>query len=156
MTFISAYKFHKMEKSILAQKIINAVEKLIPEYMNNPIDRNISGGATAICIITAEGEIFGKFFGEDKNRTRQSYKIAYTKASQVWITGIKTSEYEKLVFNNQIDEHKFGISRPDLIGWEGGQPVTLKDGTVLNIGFSGFRGTSDLEIVLKAIKAENL
>ena len=89
--------------------------------------------------------------GTDINRTRQSYKIAWTKASQVWITGYKTGEYEKLVYSGQIDENKFGIIRPDFLGWEGGQPVTLKDGTRLSVGFSGFRGTSDLEIVLKAV-----
>jgi hypothetical protein len=145
-----------MENSILIQKIINAVERLIPEYLENPIDRNISNGGTAICIITQDGQIFGRYFGENKIRCRETYKIAYIKASQVWITGMKTSEYEKLVFNNQIDENKYGISRPDLIGWEGGQPVSLKDGTILNIGFSGFRGTSDLEIVERAIEVENL
>jgi uncharacterized protein GlcG (DUF336 family) len=138
------------------EKLIRAVEKLVPEYLENPIDRNISGGCSALCIITEDGQVLGKMFGTDKNRTRQSFKIAYTKASQVWITGMKTGEYEKLVFNSQIDEHKYGISRPDLIGWEGGQPVTLKDRIILSIGFSGFRGTSDLEIVQKAIKAENL
>lgn len=137
-------------------QLISAVKKLVPEYLENPIDRKISGGCSSVCIITEEGQIFGKIFGVDKNKARQSFKIAYTKASQVWITGMKTGEYEKLVFNNQIDEHKYGISRPDMIGWEGGQPVTLKDGTLLSIGFSGFRGTSDLEIIQKAIKAENL
>jgi uncharacterized protein GlcG (DUF336 family) len=141
-----------MDKYILIDKIILGVEKLIPEYMANPEDKNISGGSTAICIILEDGQQFGKMFGTDKNRMRHTFKIAWTKASQVWITGMKTVEYEKLVFNNQIDESKYGISRPDLIGWEGGQPITLKDGTKLSIGFSGFRGTSDLEIVVKAIK----
>jgi glc operon protein GlcG len=145
-----------MEISIQILKIITAVEKLIPEYLANPVDNNISNGGTAICIITQDGQIFGRYFGENKIRCRETYRIAYIKASQVWITGMKTGEYEKMVFNNQIDENKYGISRPDLIGWEGGQPVTLKNGTTLSIGFSGFRGTSDLEIVQKAIKAENL
>jgi glc operon protein GlcG len=45
---------------------------------------------------------------------------------------------------------------PDMIGWEGGQPITLKDGTKLSIGYSGFRGTSDLEIVIKALKKANI
>lgn len=34
----------------------------------------------------------------------------------------------------------------DLVGYEGGQPITLPDGTKLAVGFSGFRGTSDLEM----------
>jgi uncharacterized protein GlcG (DUF336 family) len=82
---------------------------------------------------------------------RHSFKIAWTKSSQVWITGMKTGEYEKRVFNKEVDPGLFGISMPDFIGWEGGQPVNLKDGTLLSIGFSGFRGTSDLEIVQRAI-----
>jgi uncharacterized protein GlcG (DUF336 family) len=136
--------------------LIESIEKLIPEYMANAIDKNITGGNLAVCIIDEENNVYGKLIGPDKNKSRQSYKNAWTKASQVWITGYKTSEYETLVFTKQIDESKFGISRPDLIGWEGGQPVTLKDGTKLSIGFSGFRGTTDLEIVVRAIKLANL
>ena len=67
------------------------------------------------------------------------------------ITGLKTGEYEKLVFTGKIDEHQFGIIRPDFIGWEGGQPIAVDGQTRLSIGFSGFRGTSDLEIVQKAV-----
>jgi glc operon protein GlcG len=133
------------------EKIISAIESLIPEYMQNPADSGISNGNVALCIIDEEGQVFGKLFGKDKIRSRHSYKIAWTKASQVWITGTKTGEFEKLVFTKQIDEHKFGISRPDFIGWEGGQPIILNDGTKLSVGFSGFRGVSDLEIVAKAI-----
>lgn len=144
-----------MENSTIS-KLLDAIENLVPEYLKNPIDSKISQGCSSVCIITDDGQIFGRLFGADKNRARQSFKIAYTKASQVWITGMKTGEYEKMVFNKEIDEHKFGIIRPDFIGWEGGQPVKLKDGSVLSIGFSGFRGTSDLEIVQRAIQAENL
>jgi glc operon protein GlcG len=75
------------------------------------------------------------------------------KASQVWITGMKTGEFEKKVFNNELNEKTFGIRRPDFIGWEGGQPVKLADGTILSIGVSGFRSISDLEIVVKAINS---
>ena len=145
-----------MEIYSLIDKIIHEVENLIPEYIDNPEDRKIYGGSTAICIISENGQQFGKMFGTDKNKCRNSFKIAWTKASQVWITGIKTGEYEKLVFNKQIDEHKYGISTPDLIGWEGGQPFSLKDGTKLSIGFSGLRGVSDLEIVTRAIEKLNL
>jgi glc operon protein GlcG len=77
--------------------------------------------------------------------------VAWTKASQVWLTGVKTGEYERMVFNKEVDENANGIEAPDLIGWEGGQPLVLKDGTVLSVGFSGFRGTTDLEIMVKAL-----
>jgi uncharacterized protein GlcG (DUF336 family) len=137
-------------------KIISSVEALIPVYLSNPDDKNIGNGNLAICIIDEHGEVHGKLFGTDQNRIRQSYKIAWIKASQVWITGFKTGEFETLAYAGKIDEDKFGISRPDYIGWEGGQPITLKDGTKLSVGFSGFRGTSDLEIVVKAIEKASL
>jgi uncharacterized protein GlcG (DUF336 family) len=137
-------------------KLIAAIESLIPEYLADPVDMNISHGNWAFCIIDENNNVFGKLSGNDKIACRQTYKIAWTKASQVWITGYKTGEFEKLAFTGQIDEKKFGIIRPDYIGWQGGQPVTLKDGTKLSIGFSGFRGISDLEIVVRAIRNADL
>ena len=138
------------EVILIIEKLISTVEKLIPEFTENPADRNVSNGNAAICIIDDKGNLHGKLFGTDKIRSRQSFKIAWTKASQVWITGMKTSEYEKAVFNNQVDEHKFGIMRPDFVGWEGGQPLALNNGTKLYAGFSGFRAFRDAEIVAKA------
>ena len=136
-------------KEQIAQAL-SAIENLIPEYLQIEEDKRISNGNVAICIIDEDGAIYGQMYGEDKPRRRQSYKVAWTKASQVWLTGVKTGEYEKMVFNNIVDENANGIEAPDLIGWQGGQPLTLKDGTKLSIGFSGFRGTTDLEIVEKA------
>ena len=130
---------------------MSAIENLVPEYLANPDDKNITGGNWAYCIIDEFDQVFGKVGGVTKVQGRQSFKIAWIKASQVWITGYKTGEFEKLAYSGQIDESQFGISRPDYLGWEGGQPVTLKDGTKLAIGFSGFRGVSDLEIVVRAI-----
>jgi len=120
--------------------------------MQDPIDSKISDGNVAVCIVDEQGNVYGKLFGSDKIRSRQTYKNAWTKASQVWITGTATGEYEKKVFNGEIDDRIYGISKPDLIGWEGGQPITLKDGTKLSIGFSGFRGFIDIEIVKKAVE----
>jgi uncharacterized protein GlcG (DUF336 family) len=136
--------------------IIDNIEELVPSYLENPDDFSISKGVASVCIIDECGQIFGRVFGTDKIRCRESYKIAWTKASQVWITGIKTLEFERLVFSDQIDFYKFGINMPDMIGWEGGQPITLSDGTKLSIGFSGFRGTSDIEIVIKALNNANI
>jgi len=134
------------------EKLIANIEELVPVYMAIPEDYAKSNGVASLCIIDEDGHIYGKVFGPDKLRGRDSFRIAYTKASQVWITGIKTNEYERLVFADQIDPQKFGIKLPDLVGWLGGQPVTLRDGTKLSVGFSGFRGTSDLEIVQKALE----
>jgi glc operon protein GlcG len=90
-------------------------------------------------------------FGTNNTRLRQSYKVAWTKASQVWLTGVKTGEYERMVFNKELDENGNGIEAPDLIGWQGGQPLTMKNGSKLAVGFSGFRGVTDLEIMEKAL-----
>lgn len=132
--------------------VLLAIEDLIPNYMEVQEDKVISNGNVAVCIIDEEGTVYGRMYGNDKARKRQSYKIAWTKASQVWLTGVKTGDYEKLVFNNIVDENANGIEAPDLIGWQGGQPLTLSDGTKLSVGFSGFRGVTDLEIVIKAFR----
>ncbi|WP_259069954.1 hypothetical protein HDF24_25040 [Mucilaginibacter sp. X4EP1] len=128
----------------------STIEKLIPVYMQNPDDAAISNGNVAVCIIAEDGHVYGQMFGTNKPRLRQSYKVAWTKASQVWLTGVKTGEYERMVFNKQVEENGNGIEAPDLIGWEGGQPLTLANGTKLSVGFSGFRGVTDLEIMVKA------
>lgn len=131
-------------------QIFREVEKLIPLYMKNPEDERIANGNCAACIIDADGRIFGKLYGNNKVRTRESFRVAWTKASQVWITGIRTMEFEKKFFNSEVED--FGIEVPDFIGWEGGQSLILKDGTKLSVGFSGIRGIYDLEIMVKAIQ----
>ena len=135
----------------LIEKLIAAVEKLVPEYAAIEEDRKRNEGNCALCIVDENGAVYGKMFGDDKLRQRNVFRIAWLKASQVWITGMKTGEYEKLVFTGQIDEKKYGIIRPDFIGWEGGQPIVVEGKTKLSVGFSGFRGASDLEIVKRAV-----
>ncbi len=137
------------------EKLISNIEELVPTYMAIPEDQAKSNGVASLCIIDEDGQIYGKIFGTDKLRGRDSFRIAWTKASQVWITGIKTNEYERMIFTGQIDPQPFGIKLPDLVGWLGGQPVNLCDGTKLSVGFSGFRGNSDLEIVVKALEKAN-
>ena len=141
----------KSEHAGIIEKIIDEAEKLIPYYMQNEEDKRIAEGNVAVCIIDAAGRIYGRIFGTNKIRARESFRVAWIKASQVHITGMKTGEYEKLAFNNEVDEERFGIERPDYIGWEGGQPVTLANGAVLAAGFSGFRGVAYLEIIIKAL-----
>ncbi len=136
----------------LISGIMEECEKLIPGYMKNEEDRRIANGNCAICIIDSAGNIYGKMYGTGKVRARESFRVAWTKASQVHLTGFKTGEFEKLAFNNEIDEASYGIERPDYIGWEGGQPLVLADGTILSAGFSGIRGIYDLEIVVRALQ----
>ena len=143
---------HNNEISTIVNAMFDAIEQLIPEYMKNPIDKEIANGNVAACIIDENGVVHGKMFGTNKPRLRQSYRVAWTKASQVWLTGVRTGEYERMVFNKEVPENSNGIENPDLIGWEGGQPLTTKNGSKLYVGFSGFRGAIDLEIMVKALE----
>lgn len=123
-----------MEPNLVAAriaKILKAIESLIPEYLADPLDLQISQDNVAVCIIDAQGNVYGKLFAGngDKLRQRECYRVAWTKASQVWITGIRTFEFEKQVFTGQIDAKQFGITHPDFIGWEGGQPLSLDSDT---------------------------
>lgn len=135
----------------IVNDLFDAIEKMIPVYMEVPEDKRVSNGNLAVCIIDENGQVHGKMFGENKPRLRQSYRVAWTKASQVWLSGVKTGEYERMVFNKEIAENAHGIDTPDLIGWEGGQPLLMNNGVRLSVGFSGLRGTSDLDIMVKAL-----
>lgn len=136
------------------QSIINgmldSITAQIPAYKNSEPDWNISAGNVAVCIIDDAGNIYGKIWGTDKLRGRKFFDVAYRKASQVWITGYKTGEFERLVFTDKINYRDFGIELPDLMGWEGGQPLKLDSETRISCGFSGFKGVNDLAIVKKA------
>jgi uncharacterized protein GlcG (DUF336 family) len=141
----------KKENQEIISQLIAEIEKLIPVYMQNEEDKVLNNGNVAICIIDNEGMIYGKIFGTDRIKGRDVFRVAWTKASQTWITGISTGEFERLVFNGVIDESTYGIRKPDYIGWIGGQPITLQDGTTFYAGFSGFRGVTDLEIVINGL-----
>jgi uncharacterized protein GlcG (DUF336 family) len=141
------------EMDAVINRLFHAIENLIPFYMEDGADKSISNGNVAACVIDDKGVVYGRMFGTNKARLRQSYRVAWTKASQVWLTGIRTGEYERMVFNKEVGENANGIEAPDLIGWEGGQPLTMANGTKLSVGFSGFRGTTDLEIMIKALAA---
>jgi uncharacterized protein GlcG (DUF336 family) len=144
------------EIQLLINNMFSVIEKLIPVYMEIPEHKNISNGNLAVCIIDENENVYGKMFGTNKPRLRESYRVAWTKASQVWLTGVKTGEYERMVFTKMVEENANGIEAPDLIGWEGGQPLELKNGKIISVGFSGFRGTTDLEIMVKALALAEL
>jgi glc operon protein GlcG len=135
--------------------LIEAITRLVPEFSAQPRN-SFSGGNVALCIIDANQQVRGRMFGTDKLAMRKVFHTAWTKASQVWITGMKTHDYEQKVFNGEIDYKQAGILPPDFIGWRGGQPVLLKDGTMLAAGFSGFTGEADLEIVRMAAASMGL
>lgn len=139
------------QQTLLIEKLLAAIAKRVPFYTAHPEDFNIGKGNVAVCIIDAEGRVYGRMFGDNKVKQREFFAVAWKKASQVWITGIATGKYEKMVYAGEIDPDQFGIMHPEFIGWEGGQPITL-GGLKLAAGFSGMRGVNDLEIVTKAVE----
>ena len=78
-----------------------------------------------------------------------SVAIGLDKASQVWLTGVKTGEYER--WFSKASSGKCQQHRSSGFDWMGGQPLTMKNGTILSAGFSGFRGCTDIEIMVKAL-----
>jgi len=134
------------------EKLFDTLESLIPAYLEDPVEKSKSNGNVSVCVIDEQGRVYGRIFGDAKPKGRETFGIAWTKASQVWLTGIRTREYERMIFTNEIPENSHGVRTPDLIGWAGGQPLTLKDGRKLSVGFSGFRGVTDIEIVEKAVQ----
>ncbi|MBL7762835.1 MAG: hypothetical protein JNL23_05355 [Chitinophagaceae bacterium] len=133
-------------------RIIDSLTTQIPAYKDSVADWTNCQGNVAVCIIDDAGNVYGKIWGDDKLRGRKYYDLAYRKASQVWITGYKTGEYERLVYTDKLNYRDFGIPLPELMGWEGGQPVQLDTDTKIYCGFSGFKGVTDVAIVQKAVK----
>jgi uncharacterized protein GlcG (DUF336 family) len=133
-------------------KIIENISAQIPGYRNMPEDWSNCEGNVALCIIDDLGNVHGKIWGPDKLKGRAYFNVAYRKAAQAWITGYATNEYERLIFNEQLNYKDFGIELPELIGWKGGQPVALDKDTKIYCGFSGFRGVTDIAIVKKAVE----
>jgi glc operon protein GlcG len=128
----------------IINKMFDSISVQIPAFKNSEADWSISAGNVAVCVIDDAGNIYGKLKG------RRYYDVAYRKASQVWITGYKTGEFERLVFTDKLNYRDFGIELPDLMGWEGGQPIQLDAETHISCGFSGFKGVNDLAIVKRA------
>ena len=134
----------------IAQQLVEEVSRLLPEYLQDPIDREMSGGNAAVCVIDEEGRVAGRIFGSDQGKGRWCFGIVNRKVLQVWSTGYATGRFEELVYSGQLDEGPFGINRPDFIGWQGGVPLLREDGSLVAAAFSGFRGEKDVEIVERA------
>ena len=141
-----------VEVTAAATQLIAEVEKLIPAAMQNPEDRDNSQGNVTLMIIAEDGRIFGRMFGTDNRVRRGTSRIAWQKATQVWMTAQATGQFEKQVYgSSQVDPGQFGLQHPDLIGWDGGLPVVAADGTKLAVAMSGFSGKTDCNIIRNAV-----
>ncbi len=141
------------ELTVLAEKLIAEIGKRIPACMLNPEDRDNSLGNVTLMIIAEGGQIYGRMFGDNNARRRGTCRIAWQKATQVWLTAQATGQFEKQVYGRNVDPGKFGLQHPDLIGWEGGLPVVAKDGTKIAVAMSGFTGVTDCNIIRQAVAA---
>jgi glc operon protein GlcG len=145
-----------MDKAVrtaeFARELIAEVEELLPRYNASPEDFVLNEGNVAVAVIGPDGDYHGKMFGSGRTTAMQCARVAMKKATQVWITGLATGEYERRAFSGEIDESKFGIQRPDYIGWEGGIPARTKDGLLVALAFSGYRGENDVRILELALE----
>lgn len=134
----------------MAANLIGEVGRLLPAFLEDPIDRKMYANGAAVCVIDGGGRLHGQIFGDDKVRGRWCFGIATRKVAQVWQTGYATGRFEELVYSGQLDEAKFGVNRPDFIGWLGGVPLRQPDGAPVAAAFSGFRGEKDVAIIERA------
>lgn len=140
------------ELTTTVEKLIAEIEKRIPACMLNPADRDNNLGNVTLMIVAEGGQMFGRMFGDNKQRQRNTSRIAWQKSMQVWMTGQATAQFEKTVYGkDNVDPGKFGLQHPDLIGWMGGLPVVAKDGTKLAVAMSGFTGETDCAIIRQAV-----
>lgn len=142
------------EFQALCNSIGNEVARLLPEFLQVQEDFNIARGNCALAIMNAAGESYGRLFGDNPPRQRESAMVVWKKANQVWLTGFATGTFERLAYAGQIDEEKYGLARPDYIGWLGGLEARTASGDRLVVAFSGVRGEQDQGILRRA--AENL
>jgi hypothetical protein len=137
-------------------QLLAQIIRLYPEYLKDPLDGERNGGNGAALVLGADGFVHGHVFGTDPALGQKVYLVASRKLMQVWRTGYPTGRFEELVYAGKLDENKFGLQRPDLIGWLGGVPLVAPDGTSIAAAFSGFRGFKDVELVERAAEAIGL
>jgi hypothetical protein len=74
--------------------IIEKLSELISSYSSNPDDA-FADGNVAVCIIDEDGNTYGKIWGTDRVKGRGFARMAWIKATQVWITGMRTGGSQK-------------------------------------------------------------
>jgi glc operon protein GlcG len=138
------------------EKLTAEVIRLAPEYIKNPEDIQWNKGNGVFLCIESDGAIRGHVFGDNKEIQHKCYEIGVRKLLQVWRTGYHTGHFEQLVYAGKLDEGKFGVQKPRLIGWEGGVPLLTPEKKLIAAAFSGFTGTSDIAIIERAAVAVGL
>jgi glc operon protein GlcG len=137
----------------ILQRLFDAIERRIPSFLEDPTDQAISQGNAVMLAMDAQGGIHGRTIGSDPAKQQELGLVAWKKVQQVRLTRVATGRYEELAYARRLHWWKYGIPLPDFVGWDGGLPATLSDGSPLALAFSGFRGEKDVEI-LRASAAE--
>jgi glc operon protein GlcG len=139
-----------------SERLIAHVVELFPLFVTDPLDTQWNHGNAAVAAIEPNGAFRGQIFGKDKEFGQKCYQVATRKVLQVWRTGYATGRFEELVYSGKLDENRFGLQRPDLIGWQGGVPLLTREGQLVAAAFSGFRGIKDIEILERAAAKSGL
>lgn len=146
---------NRLEFQALSNAIGDEVERLLPEVLDVPEEFKIANGNCVLCVMNAAGDSVVRMYGgSNPARQRQVAQVATKKALQVWRTGYATGDYEKRVYNGELDAESFGIPHPEFIGWLGGLEAKTNTGERLIVAFSGVRGEQDQGILRRA--ADNL
>jgi uncharacterized protein GlcG (DUF336 family) len=135
----------------VCHELFSAMDSRIPKYLENPNDFGIAEGNVCCLVMDASGQVVGRHWGSDKVKQRKSAQVAWQKVMQVWLTDTPTGKYEEQVYAKQKNWWEYGIPLPELIGWEGGLPARLADGTHIAIAFSGFYADKDCALIRESV-----
>ena len=65
------------------------IEELVPVYISIPEDQAKSKGIASLCMIGEDGQVYGKIFGTDKLRGRDSLKLHGPKPAKYGLPVLK-------------------------------------------------------------------
>jgi glc operon protein GlcG len=138
--------------SEVVQRLFESLAKRIPDFLREPDDLAISRGNAVMLVIDGNGDVHGRYVGADPVKQVELGQVAWKKAVQVRLTRVATGRFEEFAFSRRLNWWEYGIPLPELVGWDGGLPAILSDGTPLALAFSGFRGEKDVEILRQAVQ----
>lgn len=132
-------------------RLVEAIERHAPSFLAAPEDFDIARGNLVFVAVDDAGRVQGRYWGDDPVRQRESAMVAWSKVNQVKLTRTATGLYERLVYAGRKNWWEYGIPLPQFIGWEGGLPASLADGSFVALALSGLRQDKDCELLARAV-----
>jgi len=132
-------------------RLIEAIGRHARSFLEVQDDFDIARGNLVFVAVDATGRVQGRYWGDDPVRQRESAMVAWSKVNQVKLTRTATGLYERLVYAGRKNWWEYGIPLPQFIGWEGGLPAVLADGTFVALALSGLRQDKDCELLSRAV-----